>query len=84
MPLGERRRGGPYLFDLGGIVSGEVPLVIITDVMSLADGRVGAFVVDRSEGIDTTVYVMFSQEGDRWLIDDLIEFSPSDDEMDGN
>jgi hypothetical protein len=83
MPLGERRRGGPYLFDLGGIVSGEVPLVI-TDVMSLADGRVGAFVVDRSEGIDTTVYVMFSQEGDRWLIDDLIEFSPSDDEMDGN
>jgi hypothetical protein len=63
---------------------GQGQIIAITDVMSLADGRVGAFVVDRSEGIDTTVYVMFSQEGDRLLIDDLIEFSPSDDEMDGN
>jgi hypothetical protein len=30
MPLGERRRGGPYLFDLGGIVSGEVQLVSVS------------------------------------------------------
>ena len=56
---------------VGGDVPEEFQIVAVTDVMDLADGRVGAFVVDE-EG---TAYVIFEQTGDRWLVDEVIEFS---------
>ena len=56
----------------------------ITDVMTLADGRIGAFVVDESEGTITNAYVVFVQEGDRLLVDEVVEFGAGDDEGDGD
>ncbi len=58
--------------------AGEI--VAITDVMLLEDGRVGAFVVDRSEGRLSTVYAIFEQQGDRWLADEVIEFTGGEEE----
>ena len=50
-------------------------IVAIADVMVLADGRVGAFVVDRSADDGTHVgYVVLEHQGDRWLADEDIEF----------
>jgi len=43
--------------------------------MLLDDGRVGAFAVDE-EG---TAYVIFEQTGDRWLVDEVIEFSSGEE-----
>ncbi len=58
---------------------GGSEIVAITDVMLLEDGRVGAFVVDRSpEGGLTTVYAIFVQGDERWLVDEVIEFSPGE------
>ncbi len=50
-------------------------LLALTDVMDLEDGQVGAFLAttDAFTGPDT-VYVVFVQEDDRWLIDDIVEF----------
>jgi len=56
----------------------------ITDVMTLADGRIGAFVVDESEGTITNAYVVFVQEGDLLLVDEVVEFGAGDDEGDGD
>lgn len=54
-------------------LEGEVGVVLtLTDVMDLADGRVGAFIVDSIEGTD---YVIFAQEGDRLLVDEVVEFA---------
>ncbi len=58
-------------------------IVAISDVMVLADGRVGAFVVDRSEGRLSTVYAIFEQQGDRWLADEVVEFAAGDEEGEG-
>lgn len=55
-----------------------IELVAITDVMLLEDGRVGAFVVDREQTIQT-VYVIFEQSGDRWLVDEVIEFTSGEE-----
>ncbi len=63
----------------GESVGGDVPesqIVAVTDVMGLADGRVGAFVVTREEGQLDTVYVIFEQQGDRLLADVLVDFVP--------
>ena len=53
-------------------------LLAITNVMLLEDGRVGAFVVDRQvlgeTAVTGTVFVIFEQGGDRWLVDEVIEF----------
>lgn len=54
-------------------------IVAITDVMELEDGRVGAFVVDRGPQGDTTAYVIFAYEGERWLVDEVIEFSTGEE-----
>lgn len=56
---------------------GESQIIAITDVMVLEDGRIGAFVVDRGPQGDATAYAIFEQEqdGDRWLVDEVIEFS---------
>jgi hypothetical protein len=44
--------------------------------MNIADGRVGAFVVEQdSDGNYLTSYAIFQWEGDRLLVDEIIEFS---------
>ena len=50
-------------------------LLAVTDVSVLRGGRVGAFVVTDSPftGPDT-VYMIFTQQGDRWLVDEIVEF----------
>ncbi len=50
-------------------------LLAVTDVMELENGRVGAFLAttDPFVGPDT-IYVIFIQEDDRWLIDEITEF----------
>jgi hypothetical protein len=60
--------------------SGVSEIIAVTNVMQLADGRVGAFAVDRTDGVDTLAYVIFAQDGERWLIDEVIEFPSSLDE----
>lgn len=50
-------------------------ILAITDVMLLDDGRVGAFAVDEVG----TAYVIFEQAGDRWLVDEVVEFSTSEE-----
>ncbi len=56
--------------------AGGSQIVAITDVMLLGDGRVGAFVVDRGPEGTHTAYAIFEQAEDRWLVDEVIEFSP--------
>lgn len=51
-------------------------ILAVAGVASLADGRVGAFVVDRGEEGTNIVYAIFEQQGDRWLVDEVIEFPP--------
>jgi hypothetical protein len=53
----------------------QTQILAITDVMQLEDGRVGAFAVDEVG----TAYVIFEQVGDRWLVDEVIEFSFGDE-----
>lgn len=59
-------------------------ILVISDVMELEDGRVGAFVAstDPFVGPDT-LYFVFVQEDDRWLIADFIEFLEPGEEGDG-
>ena len=62
--------------------AGEI--VAVTDVMDLGGGRVGAFVVEHSEGEFDTAYAIFEGQGDRWLIDVIVDFAPvGDGEGDG-
>lgn len=56
-------------------------IVAIADMMVLADGRVGAFVVDHSPDEGTHVaYAIVERAGDRWLADEVIEFGGEEDE----
>jgi hypothetical protein len=55
-------------------------ILAVASVVTLADGRVGAFVVDRGAEGTNIVYAIFEQQGDRWLIDEVIEFPPHDGE----
>jgi hypothetical protein len=51
-------------------------LIAVTDVMLLTDGRIGAFVIEQgADGGYLTSYAIFVQEGDRLLVDEIIEFS---------
>ncbi len=61
----------------------EGQIVAVTDVMELADGRVGAFAVDRSEGELSTVYVIFERQEDRLLADEVFEFGTGGEEGEG-
>ena len=55
---------------------GDPPQIIaITDVMELEDGRVGAFVVTTEDGTLSTVYAIFQRDGNRLLLDEIVEFS---------
>jgi hypothetical protein len=59
------------------VPAGERDLILaVTDVMALADGRVGAFIVTQSAGGADVGYVIFARQGDRWLLDEDIHFSP--------
>ena len=60
---------------LGGEVA-ESQIVAVTDVMELADGRVGAFVVTREAGELDTVFLALERAGDRLLADELVDFAP--------
>jgi hypothetical protein len=53
----------------------QTTILAVTDVTALADGRTGAFVVTASEwrGPDTR-YMIFVQQGEHWLLDEVIEF----------
>lgn len=53
----------------------QATILAVTDVTVLPDGRVGAFVVTTSEwrGLDTG-YLLFVQQGERWLLDEAIPF----------
>jgi hypothetical protein len=54
-------------------------IVAVTDVMELADGRVGAIAVERSEGRLDSVFLVLERDGDRLLADELIDFAPFGD-----
>ncbi len=51
-------------------------IISVSDVMELSDGRLGAIIVDRSMGQQDAVYVILEQQGDRWLVDEIIDFAP--------
>ena len=53
-------------------------IISVSDVMELSDGRLGAIVVERSEGRLDAVYIMPGAQGDRWLIAELIDFAPAE------
>jgi hypothetical protein len=57
--------------------AGEGPVILaVADVMVLADGRVGAFVATREDGIGDVGYLVFAPEGTRWLWDEDVHFAP--------
>jgi hypothetical protein len=59
----------------------ESEIVAVSNAVMLADGRVGAFVIERYAGVVTVSYGIFVQDGDGWLVDEVIEFpSPIDEE----
>lgn len=60
-------------------VEETVPLLAVSEVSVLADGRVGALVTvaDPVLGSNTN-YTIFVRQGDRWLVDETIEFLVSD------
>jgi hypothetical protein len=53
-------------------------IIAVSDVMELSDGRLGAIVVERSEGALDAVYITLENQGDRWLIAELIDFAPAE------
>jgi len=52
-------------------------ILTVTDAMVLGDGRVGAFFVFADPGVPpVTNFLLFVEEGDRWLVDDGLTFAP--------
>jgi hypothetical protein len=57
--------------------AGEGPAILaVTDVMLLADGRVGAFVVIQENGVGDVAYLVFAPDGEWWLWDEDVHFAP--------
>ena len=55
-------------------------LVSVANVMKLADGTVGAFVIERRpNGDDIASYGIFVNEGDVWKVDAIYDFPSADD-----
>ena len=58
--------------------AGRSTILAITDVVLLADGRVGALVASTDpmaeEEETTTMHLTFEQADGRWLVDDFVEF----------
>jgi hypothetical protein len=56
-----------------------IRLIAVTDVSVLPDGRVAAFIVINEPllppGGPETLLVIFAREGERWLLDDMVDFS---------
>jgi len=60
-------------------VAERLPLLAVTEVSVLADGRVGALVTVADPILGpSTNYTVFVQQGDRWLVDETTEFLVSD------
>ena len=55
-------------------------LVAVANPMVLADGRVGAFFIERYAGYDSVSFVFFVEENGSWLADEVLEFPAPDDE----
>lgn len=52
-------------------------VLAVRDVVLLPDGRVGAFAdFEFEDGYRETQYAILVQEGDRWLIDEILLFAP--------
>ena len=65
---------------------GRTTILAVTDVVRLADGRVGALVAsadpaDPEEG-PTAVHLTFEQADGRWLVDGVVEFHTHPEEED--
>lgn len=59
------------------VPAGEMPDIMgVSDVMMLADGRVGACIVTVDADGTDVAYLVFQQVGDRRLLDEDIHFSP--------
>ena len=66
---------------------GRIQLLAVTDVSVMEDGRVGAFVVSVDptvppEGAETAL-VLLVEEGDRWLVDEVVEFMMAEEGDEG-
>ena len=68
-----REQGEAFLRGEFGVEDGT-ELLTVANVMLLDDGRAAAFVVERDASGDSVAYVIFEVVGDRWLVDDLIDF----------
>lgn len=64
---------------------GRVALIAVRDIERLPDGRIGAVVVVGAEGTpDIYALLYFSQDGERWLIDYVVDdYEPSRDATSG-
>lgn len=69
--------------DIAFLIAESVPvpaefrpvLLAVTDVTVLPSGQVGAFVVtDNAFTGPDTVHMTFTRQGERWLVDEIIEF----------
>ncbi len=61
----------------------RIQLLAVTDVAVMEDGRVGAFVVSVDptvppEGAEAAL-VVFVEAGDRWVVDEVVEFVPAEE-----
>jgi len=55
-------------------------LVSVSNVMTLDDGRAGAFVIERlASGDDIGSYAIFVKDGDLWKVDEIFDFPSVDD-----
>jgi hypothetical protein len=55
-------------------------IVAITDVSTLPDGRIGAFVIEETGGQYLTSHATFIYEGERLVVDNVVEFTIFEDE----
>lgn len=57
------------------VAEAQSTILAVSNIAELADGRTGAFVVTTSEWRGpATSYMIFVQDGDRWLLDEVIDF----------
>ena len=69
----------------GPLPAGDrIRLLAITDVSVMEDGRVGALVVSDDPTVapegPETVLVIFVEEGGRWLVDEVVEFTVNEED----
>ena len=58
----------------------ESEIVAVSNVVMLEDGRAGAFVIERFAGAVSVSYAILVQDGEQWLVDEVIEFPSANDE----